>query len=44
LADWVEVQTERDGGAQARHPLRGSVVRYDKPIQPVAEGDWEAMR
>jgi len=30
-----------------RHPLdilRGSVVRYEKPTEPVAESDWEAAR
>jgi hypothetical protein len=44
LADWVEVQAGRDGSEQARYPLRGSVVRYDQPTEPVAEGDWEALR
>jgi len=24
--------------------LRGSVVRYDSPTDPVAEGDWEAAQ
>jgi len=24
--------------------LRGSVVRYDSPTDPVAEGDWEAVQ
>lgn len=24
--------------------LRGSVLRYDNPTAPVAEGDWEALR
>ncbi|PMS15099.1 prevent-host-death protein [Trinickia dabaoshanensis] len=31
----------------ARHPLdvlRGSVVRYQNPTDPVAEGDWEAAQ
>lgn len=26
------------------HPLRGSVLRYDDPFEPVAESDWEALR
>lgn len=25
-------------------PLRGSVLRYDQPIAPVADEDWEALR
>ncbi len=44
LADWVEVQAERDRSEQERYPLRGSVVRYEQPTEPVAEGDWEALR
>jgi hypothetical protein len=24
--------------------LRGSVVRYDRPTEPVAEGDWGALQ
>ena len=23
--------------------LRGSVLRYDEPTEPIAEGDWEAL-
>jgi hypothetical protein len=44
LADWAEARAERNGSTQERYPLRGSVVRYDQPTEPVAEGDWEAMR
>jgi hypothetical protein len=43
LADWAEEQTEANGDEQARYPLRGSVVRYEQPTEPVAEGDWEAL-
>ena len=25
-----------------RSPLRGSVVRYDNPTEPVATADWES--
>jgi len=24
--------------------LRGTVLRYDQPTEPVAEGDWEAAK
>ncbi|MFM0291000.1 type II toxin-antitoxin system Phd/YefM family antitoxin [Paraburkholderia megapolitana] len=37
----------RPFGGIERSPLdvlRGSVVRYDNPTDPVAEGDWEAAR
>jgi hypothetical protein len=42
-ADWVEECAEPDGDAQARYPLRGSVLRYEQPTEPVAESDWEAL-
>jgi hypothetical protein len=25
------------------YPLRGTPVRYERPTEPVAEGDWEAL-
>lgn len=25
-----------------RYPLRGMISRYDRPMDPVAEDDWEA--
>jgi hypothetical protein len=28
----------------ASHSLRGSVLRYDRPTEPVAEADWGALR
>jgi hypothetical protein len=35
------------GGCNApkkgRYPLRGSVISYDRPCDPVAEADWEAI-
>lgn len=29
---------------QTSHPLRGKVIRYDNPTEPVAQEDWEALR
>lgn len=26
------------------YPLRGSVYRFERPTDPVAEDDWEALR
>ncbi len=43
-ADWVEVHGGRDGKQETRYPLRGSVVHYERPTDPVAEADWEALR
>ncbi|MBI1913337.1 MAG: hypothetical protein HYS12_01050 [Planctomycetes bacterium] len=28
----------------AGQPLRGSVLRYDRPTEPIAEADWDALR
>jgi prevent-host-death family protein len=30
--------------AEALRSLRGSVVRYADPLEPVGEEDWEALR
>ena len=27
-----------------RYPLRGSVLRFDDPFEPVVEEDWEAAQ
>lgn len=44
LPDWAEVQVSANGSEQARYPLHGSVVSYERPTEPVAEDDWEAVR
>jgi hypothetical protein len=31
-------------GIPQDYPLRGQPVRYDNPTEPVAQGDWEALR
>ena len=28
----------------AAHTLRGTVLRYDHPTEPVADADWDAVR
>ena len=30
--------------APANHSLRGAVLRYDRPTEPVAEAEWDALR
>jgi hypothetical protein len=30
--------------AAASHPLRGMVLRYDRPTDPVADTDWGALQ
>jgi hypothetical protein len=27
-----------------RYPLRGMAIHYERPTEPVAEEDWEALR
>jgi hypothetical protein len=44
LTQLVERQWSQNGTEQPRYPLRGSVVRYDEPTEPVADDDWEAIR
>ena len=44
IADWIEACADRNGSEPSRYPLRGSVVRYDQPTEPIADGDWEAAR
>jgi hypothetical protein len=39
----IVVPVARPAGA-ADHPLRGTVLRYDRPTDPVAEADWGAPR
>jgi hypothetical protein len=26
------------------HPLRGAILRYERPTEPVAEGDWDVLQ
>ena len=32
------------GPVPAGQPLRGMLVRYERPTEPVAETDWDALR
>ena len=44
LTQLAERQSSQNGKEPSRYPLRGSVVRYDEPTEPVADNDWEAAR
>jgi hypothetical protein len=37
LTQLAERQWRKNDKEQPRYPLRGSVVRYDEPTEPVAE-------
>jgi hypothetical protein len=30
--------------SHTNHPLRGKVIRYDNPTEPVAQEEWEALQ
>jgi hypothetical protein len=36
-------EVEQARPAPDRYPLRGSVLRYDEPFEPLATDDWEAQ-
>lgn len=40
----LEVRTYRSMDRNPLDVLRGSVVRYENPTEPVAEGEWEAAQ
>ena len=40
----VRILPARATEPDARARLRGSVVRYDDPTEPVASDDWDALR
>jgi hypothetical protein len=29
---------------ESPYPLRGTPIRYDDPMEPVAEADWDALK
>lgn len=39
----IEIRRYRSDHRSPLQTLRGSVVSYDAPIDPVAEDDWKAM-
>jgi len=36
--------SKEPASSSKRYPLRGTVVRYDDPFDPIAETEWEAGR
>ncbi len=43
--DHVEVIIVRKTNepAHSKYPLRNTLVKYDKPFEPVAESDWDVL-
>ncbi len=45
IADISPPMPDKDEAAAARARLRGSVLRYDKPLEPaIASDDWDMNR
>src|SRR5262249_16788723 len=42
LGGGAEEPAERNGDELCRYPLRGGVVRYEQPTQPIAEAECKA--
>jgi hypothetical protein len=40
----IVLAEERRAEGESRYPLRGSVLKYDNPMDPVAESDWDALQ
>lgn len=40
----LEIRPYRSSESRPLDILRGSVMRYDNPDDPIAENDWEALR
>jgi len=40
----VRVEPIAGDSPQEDRPLHGSVLKYDRPVEPVAEADWEVLR
>ena len=40
----VIVMERHHAPLEDENPLRGSILRYDDPTEPVALDDWEALR
>ena len=40
----IIVPRKSASAAQTGYSLRGKVIRYDNPTEPVAQEDWEALR
>jgi hypothetical protein len=45
--DAVEVivlPRSKASAAKERYPLHGTPIRFDRPTEPIAEEDWEALK
>ena len=44
LAQLAETNTALGNNEKPSYALRGSVIRYDNPTEPVVDTDWEATQ
>jgi len=45
--DWLEITIRAEAQpapSKQSYPMRGKVIKYDRPFDPVAEDDWEALK
>ncbi len=43
--DEVEIEvTLKEKNSNNNYPLRGTLLKYDEPFEPVAEDDWEVLK
>ena len=43
LTNSVAQPVESHNSPEDRYPLRGTVIEYQNPFEPVAEADWEVL-
>lgn len=44
VVEVIILSREDKGGKAHAFPLKGKVLRYERPTEPVAQDDWEALQ
>jgi hypothetical protein len=44
VVEVIVVERPRPPASLERYPLHGTPIRYERPTDPVAEGDWDALQ
>ena len=44
VAKIVPYRGDGDAASKALHRLRGTLLRYDAPNEPIGLGDWDALK
>ena len=40
----ILLERQPEQASENRYPLRGTVLKYEDPFEPVGEEDWEALK